>query len=233
MVTKLVTNEAAKPQGRRVPGILIVDDDCVLRVVLADGIRRAGYRTSEAESGEQALELIARQQLQLDLVLIDVHLPGMSGIDLAYRLREDVRVPFLFLSGDSDTELVKLAADYGALGYMVKPLKFEQIGPGIESALRRAEELRQLHIRETQLDAALNQERETSIAVGLLMERLGVDRKTAFETLRSSARSQRCKIGDIARELLAAVEVINGREPKRRGGAHATQNPLIKTGTKT
>ena len=217
MTVETVASEAAGD-----PYILIVDDDPALRAMLTEGIRHVGYRIGEAESAEQALALIATQQPKPDLVLIDVHLPGMSGIELAGRLRVDTEVPFLFISCDSNMALAKLAAEYGALAYLVKPLKFEQIAPGIESALSRAEELRQLHLRETQLDAALNQGRETSIAVGVLMERLRIGRKAAFERLRGTARSQRRSIGEVARELIEAAETANDCRAGWDGGSQTT-----------
>lgn len=213
------------------PSILLVEDDRLIRATLAAGIRQAGYRVDEAESAEQALELV--RQHAPDLALIDVRLPGMSGIDLARRLREQTRVPFLFLSANSDIDLVKQAADYGALGYLVKPLDVVQVIPGIESALSRAEEIRQLRRRETQLNAAISQGRETSMAVGMLMERQRTDREAAFEALRNTARAQQRKISDVARELLDAAEAANAVQPKRHGGTHAALDPKLRTERKT
>jgi AmiR/NasT family two-component response regulator len=152
-----------------------------------------------------------------------MRLPGMSGIELAQRLRERTQIPFLFLSAESDIELVKQAVNFGALGYLVKPLDVAQLIPGIESALGRAEEIRQLQRRESQLNSAISQGRETSMAVGLLMERLHTDREAAFEALRSYARSQQRKISEVAGELLDAAEAANARQPRPQGdgGIHA------------
>jgi DNA-binding response OmpR family regulator len=215
--------------------ILLVEDDRSVRATLAAGIRDAGYQVEEAESGEDALMLM--QQQPPDLALIDVCLPGMSGIELARRLREGTQVPFLFLSGESDLELVKQAVDCGALGYMVKPMDAAQVIPGIESALRRAGEIRQMQERETQLNSAVNQGRETSMAIGLLMERLHTDRKSAFEALRAYARSQQRKISDVAGELLDAAEKRIAPQPGRDPGSGldspAAPDPLPAPGKKS
>lgn len=187
--------------------ILLVEDDRLILTTLGKGIRQAGYVVSEAGSGEEALRLV--EQAEPDLALLDVRMPGMSGIELAQRLRERMRIPFLFVSAYSDLDIVKQAADSGALGYLVKPLDIPQLVPAIEAALSRAEEIRQLQKREAQLSAALAGGRETSMAVGVLMERLHLDRESAFEALRDHARSQQRKISEAAVMVLEAVEVLN------------------------
>jgi response regulator NasT len=133
----------------------------------------------------------------------------MSGIELGRKLREQGGVPFLFLSAYGDQEIVKQAAEEGALGYLVKPLDIQQIVPSIEAALARGGDIRKLRESEAQLNTALTGSREISMAVGLLMTRDRIDRTQAFELLRSSARSQRRPIAELAGELLKAAENLN------------------------
>lgn len=188
------------------PHILLVDDDRLILATLGNGLRRAEYSVSEANSGEEALRLA--EERKPDLALLDMRMPGMSGIELAQRLT-GMGIPFIFLSAYSDEPLVKNAAERGALGYLVKPLDVPQIIPSIEAALGRAREIRELRETEEQLSSALEADRETSVAVGILMERRGLDRQEAFETLRTSARAQRRKLKDLAAEIVKAAEVIN------------------------
>ena len=186
--------------------ILVVDDDRLILATLAKGLRQAGYQVSEANSGEDALRLAS--EVKPDLALLDMRMPGMSGIKLAQRLGSD-EIPFIFLSAYGDAETVKQASKHGALGYLVKPLDVPQIIPSLEAGLARAAEIRQLREKEAQLGTALEAGRETSIAVGVLMERGRVDRQEAFETLRDYARSERRKVRDVAEDLINAVETIN------------------------
>jgi response regulator NasT len=184
--------------------ILVVDDDRLVLAALTEGLRAAGYRVTSAASGEVALGVAARDAPEL--ALLDVRMPGMSGIELGRRLREQGGVPFLFLSAYGDQEIVKQAAEEGALGYLVKPLDIQQIVPSIEAALARGGDIKKLRESEAQLNTALTGSREISMAVGLLMMRDRLNRKQAFGLLRANARSQRRPIAELAKELLTSAE---------------------------
>ena len=186
--------------------ILVVDDDRLVLAALTEGLRGAGYRVTGVTSGEDALTNAGREAP--DLALLDVRMPGMSGIELGGKLREQA-IPFLFLSAYGDEEIVRQAADEGALGYLVKPLDIQQIVPSIEAALTRAAEIRKLRESEAQLNAALAGSREISMVVGLLMQRDRLDRTKAFELLRSHARSLRRPVAEVASELLTSAETLN------------------------
>jgi len=183
--------------------ILVVDDDRLVLAALAEGLRGAGYRVTGTASGKDALGLVAHDVP--DLALLDVRMSGMTGIELGGKLRE-LGIPFLFLSAYGDQEIVRQAAEEGALGYLVKPLDIQQIVPSIEAALARGGDLRKLRENEAQLNTALAGSREISMAVGLLMMRDRLDRKQAFGLLRANARSQRRSIAELAKELLTSAE---------------------------
>ena len=187
--------------------ILVVDDDRLVLASLTRGLRQAGYRVSEASNGNDALELAQRSAP--DLALLDVRMPGMNGIELGRLLREQARVPFLYLSAYGQADVVAQAAEHGALGYLVKPLDIAQILPSIETALTRAGELSRLHEKEGQLTTALAGSREVSVAVGLLMERHHLGQDEAFEALRSRARAARRALPEVAREILESSEKLN------------------------
>lgn len=188
--------------------ILIVDDDRLLLAFLGELLRHAGYDVALACSAEDALKLVALREP--DLALLDIHMPGMSGLELARHLHAETSVPFMFLSGSGDSESGKQAAAYGAVGFVVKPVDEARLMPAFEAGLARADEIRQLRRTELNLNAALAAGRETSLAVGLLMGKFQTDRNTAFEVLRDHARSSRRKINEIASQLLAAEETLNG-----------------------
>ena len=210
---------AARNDVKPLRHILVVDDDRLVLAALAEGLRGAGYRVTGAASGEDALASAGREAP--DLALLDVRMPGMSGIELGRRLREQFSVPFLYLSAYGDQAIVQQAVDEGALGYLVKPLDIQQIVPSIEAALKRAGEIGALHQSETQLNKALSGSREISMAVGLLMMRDRINREQAFELLRSNARSRRRPIAEIAEQLLSSAEELyavgnSGPGPQRR-----------------
>ena len=189
--------------------ILVVDDDPILLEYLSTVLDHAGYDTLEATSAAQALQRVAEREADIALALLDISMPGMSGLDLARRLRDHTSVAFMFLSSVDDAETARQAASHGAVGFVVKPVDAVHLLPAFESALARADEIRQLRRTEANLNAALAAGRETSLAVGLLMARFQADRNTAFEVLRDHARSSRRKINEVAEQLVAAEELLN------------------------
>jgi response regulator NasT len=169
----------------------------------------AGCDTLAAASAPEALQRVAEREADIALALLDINMPGMSGLDLARRLKEHTSVAFMFLSSVDDAETAREAANHGAVGFVVKPVDAAHLLPAFESALARADEIRQLRRTEANLNAALAAGRETSLAVGLLMTRFQTDRNTAFEVLRDHARASRRKVNEVAEQLVAAEELLN------------------------
>lgn len=198
---------SAQPPSRRL--ILLVDDDPLFLDYLVTVLGHAGHDTLAAASAAEALQRVAEREADIALALLDINMPGMSGLDLARRLKEHTSVAFMFLSSVDDAETAREAAHYGAVGFVVKPVDAAHLLPALESALARADEIRQLRRTEANLNAALAAGRETSLAVGLLMTRFQTDRNTAFEVLRDHARASRRKVNEVAEQLVAAEELLN------------------------
>ncbi len=163
----------------RKPTILVVDDDRLVRVTIAAGLREHGYQVIEAESGEEGLTLALTQHV--DLALLDVKMEGMSGLELAEQLRVRTSIPSIFLSAYGDADLVREASQHGALGYLVKPIDPSRVVPAIETALARAHEIGELRRSQSSMAAELAGAREVSLATGVLIERSHLDRVNAFE----------------------------------------------------
>ena len=117
-----------------------------------------------------------------------------------------VLLKVMFLSAYGDAEAVTAAVASGALGYLVKPLDVQQILPSLDAAMTRGRELNALLEEEAQLSAALRLNRQTSMAVGILMARHNLNERDAFDSLRAQARAQRRKISDLALDLVQAAE---------------------------
>ncbi|MES2296956.1 MAG: response regulator [Pseudomonadota bacterium] len=187
--------------------ILIVDDDRLILATLRAGLRQAGFEVLQAETGEEGLRIAL--QSNPDLAVLDVRMPGMSGIEMAARLREQSAVPFMFFSAYGDIDVARQAAEHGAVGYLVKPIDTPHIIPSIEAALARAAEIKALRRSEADLTAALAAGRETNIATGVVMERHRLSREKAFDTLREYARTHRRKLSEVAADLIQAEETLN------------------------
>ncbi len=205
--------------------VLVADDDRLVRVTVAAGLRQAGYEVLEAGDGLEALE--RAQETRPDLAILDVRMPGLSGLEAARRLREELGVPSVILSAYDDDEDVERAVEEGVLGYLVKPIDASQLLPTVQTAVQRAREMADLRDSEFHLNRALAQARATSVAIGILMERHRMGQDQAFQTLRAQARSSRRKVADVAAEIVHAGEVLSvsasteqpaARRPRPEGG---------------
>lgn len=188
--------------------ILLVDDDRLVLSTLSRGLAGQGYSVSTAESADDAEAFLAGGELP-DLVILDVNMPGRSGLELVERLRSFDHIPFMLLTAYSDQEIVDRATASGALGYLVKPVDTPQLLPTIKAALARAKDIQGLQASAQQLQGALNSEREISIAIGITMVQYRLGRKAAFELLRKTARSQNRKLAELAADVIKASETLN------------------------
>ncbi len=187
--------------------ILLVEDDRLVLHTLAQGLRKAGYGTLEADSGEEAMQICADKRP--DLALLDMRLPGISGADIAQWLKNSLNVDSLFLSAYNDPETVGTAAEMGALGYLVKPLDVPQIVPAVRTALLRSKEIKKLHQTEIDLSTALKTSRNISVAIGLLMQRFDSGADDTFNALRTYCRNQRKRMIDVADQIVERREEID------------------------
>ena len=117
--------------------ILVVDDDPKIRSVLSRGLRFEGYTVQVAEDGTQALQL-ARLEAP-DLVVLDVMLPGMDGLELCRRLRQGMAAPILMLTARDAVPDRIAGLDSGADDYLVKPFDFDELLARIRALLRRVQ----------------------------------------------------------------------------------------------
>lgn len=189
--------------------ILLVDDDIHLLALLSKMLQIAHYDVRIATSAPMALSMLADGGREPDLAILDIQMPGMSGLELARLVRANSPVPFLFLSASDAEASVRSAIEQGAVGYLVKPIELNQLLPTVIAGLARGDEIRGLRDNEERLGQALQTGRETGMAVGVLMERYRLDREMAFRILRDQARSSQRKLNDVARELLDAGELLN------------------------
>ena len=120
--------------------ILIVDADARVRDAAASFLEQAGYKTSEAASGEAGLEAVRHERPRL--VIMEVHLPGVSGYDVCRALRDEfgASLPILFISGDRTESFDRVAGLLiGADDYLVKPFALDELLARAWALIRRAE----------------------------------------------------------------------------------------------
>ena len=117
------------------PKILVVDDDAALAEMLTIVLRGEGFETEIVGDGVRAIETF--RAVQPDLVLLDLMLPGKSGIDVCREIRAESRVPIVMLTAKTDTVDVVLGLESGADDYIMKPFKPKELVARIRARLRR------------------------------------------------------------------------------------------------
>jgi len=187
--------------------IFVVDDDRLVLATLSSDLERAGYDIKSFESGVSALE--AFKQSPPDLVLLDIRMPGMDGIETAKEMLTLDYRPILILSAYDDFDTVSNSIASGVVGYLVKPLQPSQLIPAIETSLARSKDVDKLLRNNDVLVNNTEKNRLISTAVGIMMERAKLGREQAFEKLRSFARSQRRPLVDVSEELVQAIVTAN------------------------
>ena len=116
--------------------MLVVDDEQRVRRLLQTALTERGYDVTTAASGEEALAAIAKRQP--DIILLDLIMPGMSGLDVCRSVRQDLSTPIVVLSARGEEHDKVLALDLGADDYLTKPFGMEELLARIRVALRHS-----------------------------------------------------------------------------------------------
>jgi two-component system nitrogen regulation response regulator NtrX len=138
------------------PTILVVDDERNIRRTMALVLSGEGYRVAEAESAEQALTLLESGQTPVDLAIIDIMLPGMSGLDLLARLRQDDstrELPVIVISGHATVHDAVQAIKAGAGDFFEKPLNRERILVSVKNTLKTSQLAREVATLHAEIEA--------------------------------------------------------------------------------
>jgi AmiR/NasT family two-component response regulator len=188
--------------------VVIAEDEAIARLDLKEMLEEEGYQVvGEAASGEEAVELAGR--LAPDLVILDVKMPGMDGIEAARRISASRRSAVLMLTAFSQRDLVGQARDAGALAYLVKPFQRSELVPAIEVALGRFGEIRALAGENAGLAAAnaslsrrLEARQLLDRAKGVLMDEVGMKEREAFSFIQRRAMQTRTTMAEVARAVI-------------------------------
>jgi len=120
--------------------ILIVDDSPSTLMLMKFSLKKKGYNILEARNGEEAFEII-KKNLDIICVVTDINMPGMSGIDLVEKVRNNLQskfMPILVLTNPDNPENIKKARSAGATGWLDKPFKPENLTKVIEKIRKRS-----------------------------------------------------------------------------------------------
>jgi CheY-like chemotaxis protein/phosphoribosyl 1,2-cyclic phosphodiesterase len=121
--------------------VMVIDDDEDLRILARKALTRAGHQVKEATDGEEALKALRNGSRKPDLILLDLHMPGMDGFEVLRRLRADSdthSIPVVVLTAHGDEESARTSFDAGATDFLGKPFTPPQLDARIRSCVARA-----------------------------------------------------------------------------------------------
>ena len=151
-----------------------------------------------------------------DLVITDIKMPDMDGIDAAARIYRDAMVPVILVSAHHDPATVRRAEADFVMAYLVKPIKQSDLEPAIAIAMRRFEQFQALRKEAVDLKQALEDRKVIEKAKGLLMQKAGLGEADAFRRLQKLASDKNQKLIAIARMILMAEEAYSPADDRSR-----------------
>ena len=184
--------------------VVIAEDEAIIRLDLKETLEEEGYEVvGETGRGDTALELV--RSLRPDLAILDIKMPGMTGLEVAQVVNSEKICGVLILTAFSQREVVEQARDAGALAYLVKPYQKSDLIPAIEVAIGRFRELSALAGEVGRLEDQLETRKVMDRAKGVLMDECGLSENDAFTFIQRGAMSQRARMRDIADQIIAGT----------------------------
>ncbi len=194
--------------------IAVADDEPDMREYFKKCLSRLGHQVVVvAQTGRELVDQC--RTAQPDLVITDIKMPDMDGIEAAVQIYKDRPVPVILVSAFSNSELIARAEADHILGYLVKPIKQADLEPAIALAMRRFEQFEALRKEAADLRQALEDRKVIERAKGVIMKRCALDEQEAFRRLQKLASEESRKLIDIAHMMLVAEKAI---QPPAKNG---------------
>ncbi|MDA2954345.1 MAG: response regulator [Actinomycetota bacterium] len=182
--------------------IVIAEDEAIIRLDLRETLEEEGYQVvGDCGRGDEAVELVKNQKP--DVVILDIKMPVMTGLEAAELIAETKICPIVMLTAFSQREIIEQARDAGALAYLVKPFQKSDLVPAIELAIARFAEMRALTGEVAALGAQLEVRKLVDRAKGILIDKHSMSENDAFAFIQKLAMSERTKMGEIAERIIA------------------------------
>jgi response regulator NasT len=186
--------------------LVIADDESLIRMNLKETLVALGYLVvGEAGDGVSVVNLA--RELRPDLVIMDIKMPKLDGIQAAKVLTEDKIAPVLLLTAYSDRELVDRAREAGVVNYIVKPFRDAELLPAIEIAMARYAEFQEIDKKVGDLQETLETRKLVERAKGVLMDTQGLKEQEAFRKIQQLSMNTRKSMREIAQAILLTAQI--------------------------
>ena len=181
--------------------VVIAEDEAIIRLDLKESLEAEGYEViGETGRGDEVIDLV--RKLEPDLVILDIKMPGMNGLDAAKVISEEGLAAVILLTAFSQQDLIKEAGNAGVLAYLVKPFQRSDLVPSIELALSRFKEISGLKEEAQMLRESLETRKLIDRAKGVLVDNYGLKESDAYRYLQKKAMGDRTTMRAIAEGIL-------------------------------
>ncbi len=185
--------------------VVIADDESLITMDLREMLNNLGYLVvGEAGDGRSAVNLA--RELRPDVVLMDIKMPDMDGIEAASVLTAERIAPVVLLTAFSQRDLVERAKEAGVVGYLVKPIQEADLAPAIEIALSRFREFQEMEKEVDDLQDQLETRKMVDRAKGILMDAQGLTEAGAFRRIQKMSMNTRKPMKEIAQAIILTHE---------------------------
>ncbi len=186
--------------------IMIADDEPIIRLDLRKTLENMGHQVV-GEAGDGAKAIDAARELKPDIIILDIKMPELDGIDAAKIITTEGIAPVLLLTAYSQKDLVERAKDAGVFAYLVKPFKEADLLPAMEIAISRYEEFVELENEVSDLENKLDTRKAVDRAKGILMDQYGLKEQEAFRRIQVQSMNTRKSMREIAEAIIIAHNV--------------------------
>jgi two-component system, response regulator PdtaR len=181
--------------------VVIAEDEAIIRLDLKETLEEEGYEVvGETGRGDEAVQMV--NDLEPDLAILDIKMPGLDGLAAARQISGERRAAVLILTAFSQRDYIEQARDAGALAYLVKPFQRSQLIPAVELALGRFAEMKALHDTAANLEDQLETRKVVERAKGKLMDEHSMAEGDAFAFIQRTAMRERRTMKDIAQQVV-------------------------------
>lgn len=179
---------------------LVVDDEPMIRHQVADTLTKYGFeRIIEAQNGSEAVEAaLSKKPL---LIVMDVTMPVLDGIDAAEKITKKAPTPIVLLTGTADADIVEKARMAGVMSYVVKPFREEQLLPAVDLAIHQFVEISTLREEVDNLKETLEARKLIERAKGSLIKN-GLSEPEAYRKMQKIAMDKRKSLTEVAEAIL-------------------------------
>jgi Response regulator with putative antiterminator output domain len=188
--------------------IIVAEDETLVALSIISQLKEIGHIVvGDATDGVEVIELCGK--LKPDMVLMDINMPRMDGIQAAKEIKNKYQIPVVIVSGYSDENLIEDAAEAGVFSYLVKPVTKKNLAPAIEVALQNHLEYSRVNEESNYFKKSLDERKLIERAKGILMKQKNLTEDEAMKKLQKLSNNKNQRMAEVAKEIISADKLFN------------------------